>query len=80
MDDRQSNGGSLYDLQKILGHSDFKTTQIYAHLSQGHIKEKMNLICFGSKKMQPMSNVVPFKKDEFSHGVSPFSHLGKRKN
>jgi len=26
------NGGNLYTLQKLLGHSDIQTTMIYAHL------------------------------------------------
>ena len=28
-------GRSLYEVQKILGHTQVKTTQRYAHLSQG---------------------------------------------
>ena len=55
------NGGSLYDLQKILGHADLRTTQIYAHLSQDHIKEQMNLVSFGSIQNKKETNVLPFK-------------------
>ncbi len=29
-----NNGRSLYEVQKILGHSQIKTTERYAHLSQ----------------------------------------------
>ena len=38
------NGGNLYDLQKILGHADIKTTQRYAHLSPNHLKEAVNIV------------------------------------
>lgn len=31
-------GGSIYDLQKILGHCDIKLTERYAHLSPEHIQ------------------------------------------
>mgnify|MGYP002360091740 CR=1 FL=1 len=31
------NGGKLYDLKTVLGHSDMKTTEQYAHLSNEHL-------------------------------------------
>jgi integrase len=34
-------GGGLYDLQKILGHSDVKMTARYAHLSPQHLRAGM---------------------------------------
>lgn len=40
------NGGSLYDLQKILGHSNLKTTERYAHFSRLHIKNRSNVVGF----------------------------------
>jgi site-specific recombinase XerD len=33
------NGTSLYVVQKLLGHADIKTTQIYAHLKQDNLKD-----------------------------------------
>lgn len=36
-------GRSLYEVQKILGHADTKTTERYAHLSQDRLKEAVNL-------------------------------------
>ena len=38
------NGGSLYELSKILGHSSIKTTERYAHLSQSHLAGVRDII------------------------------------
>jgi len=35
-------GRSLYEVQKILGHTQVKTTQRYAHLSQGTLIDAAN--------------------------------------
>lgn len=43
------NGGSLYDLQKILGHHDMKMTERYAHLSKDHILDKSNVVVIGRR-------------------------------
>jgi len=37
------NGGGIYDLKKILGHSDIKTTERYAHLSERHIIKALDM-------------------------------------
>jgi integrase len=34
-------GRPLYDVQKLLGHTDIKTTMIYAHLSPDYLKESV---------------------------------------
>jgi integrase len=34
-------GESLYTIGKLLGHTDSETTQIYAHLSPGHLQESV---------------------------------------
>ena len=41
------NGGSIYDLQKILGHSSIDMTQIYAHLSKDYLSSTTGIISFG---------------------------------
>lgn len=41
------NGGNLYDLQKILGHSSMKTTERYAHLSLSHMKQVSSVVEYG---------------------------------
>ncbi|MFW6179189.1 MAG: tyrosine-type recombinase/integrase, partial [Desulfohalobiaceae bacterium] len=39
-----NQGRSLYEVQKLLGHADSKTTQRYAHLSQESLIEAANLV------------------------------------
>lgn len=41
------NGGSLYDLQKLLGHARFEETQRYAHLCPEHLAKAINIVSFG---------------------------------
>lgn len=43
------NGGSLYDLQKILGHTDVKTTMRYAHLAKEHLLSKAGVVVLGKR-------------------------------
>lgn len=40
------NGGSLPALQKLLGHADLATTQIYAHLSNDFLTEQIDRVKF----------------------------------
>jgi site-specific recombinase XerD len=40
------NGASIYEVQKLLGHSDIKTTQIYAHLMASELHSTVNRISF----------------------------------
>jgi site-specific recombinase XerD len=42
------NGASIYEVQKLLGHSDIKTTQIYAHLMASELHTTVNRISFPS--------------------------------
>lgn len=38
------SGGNLYDLKKVLGHVDVKTTERYAHLSSDHLAGVRDII------------------------------------
>lgn len=38
------SGGSIYDLKKVLGHVDVKTTEKYAHLSSDHLAGVRDII------------------------------------
>ena len=39
-----NSGRSLYEVQKLLGHADIKTTQRYAHLQQSTLKDAVNVV------------------------------------
>jgi len=38
------NGGDIYDLKELLGHSTVKMTEVYAHLSPKYLKSKVKFI------------------------------------
>ena len=40
------NGGSLADLQGLLGHSTSMMTMKYAHLAPGHLESKSSVVAF----------------------------------
>ena len=42
------NGGNIYDLQKILGHTSLEMTQRYAHLAPEHLVQAANVVSFGA--------------------------------
>ncbi|MFO1519814.1 MAG: tyrosine-type recombinase/integrase [bacterium] len=47
------NGGNLWDLQKILGHSDITTTdKYYAHFSKAHVQKRANVVNLGRNILQ----------------------------
>jgi site-specific recombinase XerD len=47
------NGGNIYDLQKILGHTSLEMTQRYAHLAPEHLVQAANVVNFGASLMKP---------------------------
>lgn len=46
------NGGNIYDLQKILGHSKLEMTNIYAHLSPQHLAKSTEIVDFCGDKIE----------------------------
>jgi site-specific recombinase XerD len=48
------SGASIYEIQKLLGHSDIKTTQIYAHLAASELHSAVNRISFRSRGQTEM--------------------------
>lgn len=53
-------GGSIYTLREILGHTDVKMTQRYAHLSPEHLKGATDMLSFDSLKSEPNPNLTRF--------------------
>lgn len=43
------NGGSLFDLQKFLGHQRIENTMVYAHNSIEHLSKSATIVQFGPK-------------------------------
>jgi len=39
--------GNIFELKELLGHADFETTQIYAHLSPKHLEKAAGVVDFG---------------------------------
>ena len=40
-------GGSLRTLQDLLGHTEYRTTEIYAHLTEDHLQQEANRVVLG---------------------------------
>ena len=53
------NGGNLYDLQKVLGHTKTEMTQIYAHLSPEHLSKVTHHLNFGKKDSENVAQKQP---------------------
>ena len=53
------NGGNLYDLQKVLGHTKSEMTQIYAHLSPEHLSKVTHILSFGKMDSEKVAQIQP---------------------
>lgn len=58
------NGGQLYDLQKILGHTKSEMTQRYAHLSPEHMREAVNTVKLSAKGDNSISPYLALRQNE----------------
>ena len=60
------NGGSLYDLKEVLGHSTIKTTERYAHLSNSHLANVRDII---KPNIHSRADILPV--NDFSKKAQP---------
>ena len=51
------NGGSLAELQSLLGHSSPMMTLKYAHMTPGFLEKKASVVSFSV----PKQNVIPLR-------------------
>lgn len=51
------NGGNIYDLQKILGHTEMEMTMRYAHLSPTHLREAIRIVEFNDSESESPQKV-----------------------
>jgi integrase len=67
------NGGNIYDLQKILGHSSLEMTQRYAHMSPDHLAEAIQIVSFSASEKRPVLRIaeVEEERDEGSEMNNP---------
>ena len=50
-------GGSIYDLQKILGHATITMTERYSHLSPEHLVGKTEILDFGTSRRASVTQI-----------------------
>lgn len=62
-----NSGRSLFEVQHILGHSDPKVTQRYAHLSTKSLQDAANSASIMIQRSMPTKGA----KDEVDHGSAP---------
>ena len=58
------NGGNLFDLQKLLGHTDFKMTMRYAHLTPDHLQSSVKFMSIASDKTIPVLDLQALEASE----------------
>lgn len=50
------NGGSVFDLQKFLGHTDIQMTMRYAHHSMEHLQKAIDKFSLGQQNETDIFN------------------------
>jgi hypothetical protein len=58
------SGGSIYDLKKVLGHVDIKTTEKCAHLNEEYLDEVKDIIKINIGKKADVISVDAFSKKQ----------------
>lgn len=46
------NGGNIYQLQHVLGHTETNMTNRYAHLSESHLVEATSTVGFSAENIK----------------------------
>lgn len=62
------NGGNIFDLQKILGHTDIKMTMRYAHYSNEHLQKAMSGFELGMAQNEP-THILPMEENKMENVV-----------
>lgn len=65
-------GANLFTVGTILGHEDYKSTQRYAHLSPGHLREAMELVGLHRPALMKASLAEKQHHDAFALGIQFF--------
>ena len=67
------NGASILEVKELLGHSDIKTTTIYAHLSNEHLHKAISKIDFGGQYRNKIETLSKKQKEENRISVFPLT-------
>ena len=55
-------GGSIYDLQRMLGHSTIAMTERYSHMSPNHLVGKTEFLDFGTVEVRNVVKLSDFRR------------------